>query len=92
MIEKKNIPLNYFNRFLNKKLLFVIHVKAPVPLLHGCPTISRLLGELKESNWLLTIADFKNLSVDSKDICCRGEAEDSMPDRLSGLNVPSNVM
>lgn len=69
-----------------------MQVKEPVPLLHGWPTISRLDGELRLSNWLLTIADFKNLSVDSNDICCSGDADDSIPDRLSGLNVPSNVM
>lgn len=83
---------NYFKRFLNKKLLSVIHVKAPVPLLHGWPIIKQLDGEVRLSNWLLTIADFKNFSVDSNDICCNGDADDSMPDRLSGLNDPSNVI
>lgn len=69
-----------------------MHVKEPVPLLHGCPTIRQLDGEFKLSKRLVTMADFKNFSVDSKDICCSGEAEDSMPTRLSGLKVPSNVM
>lgn len=72
--------------------MFVKHVKEPVPLLQGCPSIRQLEGELKLSSRLETMADFKNFSVDSKDICCSGDADDSMPTRLSGLKVPSKVM
>lgn len=47
-IEEKS--LIYFKRLLKRKLLLVIHVKAPVPLLQGCPTINRDDGEFKLSN------------------------------------------
>lgn len=64
----------------------------PVPLLHGCPSIRQLDGECKLSKRLDTIADFKNFNVDSNDICCNGDADASIPVRLSGLNEPSKVM
>lgn len=69
-----------------------MHVNAPVPLLHGWPTIKQLDGEFKLSKRLVTMADFRNFNVDSNDICCSGDADDSMPTRLNGLNVPSKVM
>lgn len=82
----------YFVANFDKKLLLVRQVNAPVPLRHGWPTINRLDGEFKFSRRPVTMADFKNFSVDSNDICCSGDAEASMPTRLNGLNVPSNVM
>lgn len=82
----------YLLAYFNRKLLSVIQVNEPVPLLHGWPTIKQLDGEFKVSKRLVTMAVLRNFSVDSKDICCSGDADDSIPTRLSGLNVPSNVM
>lgn len=65
---------------------------APVPLLHGWPTISRLDGDDKFSLRPEIVASCRNLTEDSNDICWSGEADDSMPRLLNGLKVPSNVM